>query len=221
MKICSLILARGGSKGILNKNIVPIAGKPLLWHVINASHKSCVHETWVSTDSPDIKSVAIESGARVIDRPANISGDNAKSDAALMHFANNIDFDILVFIQPTSPLLYSEDIDKGLAKMGMYDSVFSVYKEHWIPQWSLTGSPIDWDVNNRPMRQDMPETYVENGAFYITTKTALLQSELRYSGNIGTVEMPKSRSFQIDTEDDLLIVENMLLLYGESASHIS
>ena len=115
-----------------------------------------------------------------------------------MHFAQQIDFDRLVFIQPTSPLLGARDINAGLIKMNKYDSVFSVYKEHWIPEWDLDGTPHNWDINNRPMRQDVPETYVENGAFYMTTRSALLSSGLRYSGKIGLIEMPKHRSFQIE-----------------------
>ena len=60
------------------------------------------------------------------------------------------------------------------------------------------------------MRQDVPETYVENGAFYITTHEALLNSKLRYSGKVGMVEMPKHRSFQIDTIDDLELIKKLL-----------
>ena len=210
MKISSLILARGGSKGIPNKNIIKLKGKPLLQYVIDTSKESRVNETWVSTDSSEIRDIADNLGAYAISRPSEISQDHSKSDEALIHFAENIDFDILVFIQPTSPLLRAEDINKGLIKMNNYDSVFSVYKEHWIPEWDLDGAPHDWDLNNRPMRQDVPETYVENGAFYITTKEALLNSGLRYSGEIGMVEMPKHRSFQIDTLDDLTLIEKLL-----------
>ena len=210
MKIVSLILARGGSKGIPNKNIIPLKNKPLLQYTVEASKKSNAEETWVSTDCRNIMNAADDLGAYVIRRPEHISQDDSKSDEALLHFANNINFDILVFIQPTSPLLEPEDINAGLIKMDNYDSVFSVYKEHWIPEWNLDGTPHGWDLNNRPMRQDVPETYVENGAFYITTKEALLKTGLRYSGNIGMVEMPKHRSFQIDNYDDLTLVEKLL-----------
>lgn len=210
MKFISLILARGGSKGIPNKNIIEINGNPLLYYTANASLNSNVNETWVSTDCDKIKNVAQNIGCKVIDRPKEISGDNSKSDEALVHFAENIDFDILVFIQPTSPLLKSSDINKGLKKMKNYDSVFSVTKEHWIPRWSETGEPIDWEINDRPMRQDVKETFIENGAFYITTKKQLMNSKLRYGGNIGMIEMPLHRSFQIDTHDDLLLMKKIL-----------
>ena len=210
MKTICLILARCGSKGIPNKNIVEINGNPLLYYTANASFNSNVNETWVSTDCDKIKKVALDLGCKVIDRPIEISGDSSKSDEALVHFAENVDFDILVFIQPTSPLLTPVDINAGLQKMQNHDSVFSVTKEHWIPRWNKNGEPINWDINNRPMRQAADETYIENGAFYITTKEQLLNSKLRYGGNIGMVEMPLHRSFQIDTISDLKLIENLL-----------
>jgi len=210
MKIVSVILARGGSKGIPDKNIIDINGKPLLWYSINASLNSNVSETWVSTDSKRIAIVAQKYGAKVVDRPKALATDISQSDDSLIHFANNVDFDILVFIQPTSPLLGSKYINKGLEMMSKYDSIFSAYKEHWLPRWTLDSTPVEWDINNRPRRQDIKELYVENGAFYITTKANLLASELRYSGNIGMVEMPYEKSFQIDNLDDLKVVRRLL-----------
>lgn len=210
MKAISLILARGGSKGIPHKNIIDVNGNPLLYYTATASLNSDVNETWVSTDCNEIKRVAQSLGCKVIDRPEDISRDNSKSDEALVHFAENVNFDILVFIQPTSPLLLASDINQGLDKMNEYDSVFSVTKEHWIPRWNKNNEPINWDINNRPMRQDVEETYIENGAFYITTRDQLLKSSLRYSGKIGTVEMSLRRSFQIDTHDDLKLISKLL-----------
>ena len=220
MKVKSLILARGGSKSIPKKNIIDLNSKPLLWYTANASLNSAVDDTWVSTDCAEIKSVALEIGCKVIDRPEEISGDNSKSDEALVHFSESVDFDVLVFIQPTSPLLQAEDIDKGLGMMSDHDSVFSACKEHWIPRWHLPsrsmnghlfpGRPDGWDINNRPMRQDMEEKYIENGAFYITTRNQLESSGLRYGGKIGVAEMPLHRSFQIDTHEDLKLFEKLL-----------
>lgn len=209
-KIVSVILARGGSKAIPKKNITNLNGKPLLWYTAKASLNSTVHETWVSTDCSKIKSVALEIGCKVIDRPEEISGDSSKSDEALVHFAKNVDFDVLIFIQPTSPLLHSDDINRGLDLMNRYDSVFSACKEHWLPRWTLNVEPDHWDINNRPMRQDMPEKYIENGAFYITTRKQLLSSGLRYGGKIGIVDMPVDRSFQIDTYNDLELIKKII-----------
>lgn len=208
--IKSIILARGGSKAIPQKNIIDIGGRPLIDYSIKTALSSLSNDVYVSTDCDNIASIAKKCGAKVIDRPKEISGDKSKSEEALLHFANNVDFDILVFIQPTSPLLLPEDINKGLSLMTDYDSVFSAYKEHWIPRWNIDISPDNWNMNYRPMRQDMSEKYVENGAFYITTKNALLKSGLRYSGKIGIVEMPFCRSFQIDTIEDLKLIKKLL-----------
>jgi N-acylneuraminate cytidylyltransferase len=208
--IKTIILARGGSKGIPKKNITNINEYPLIYYTIKSALSSLANDVWISTDCSQISSIAQKFGAKVIDRPRGISGDKNKSEEALLHFAENVDFDILVFIQPTSPLLLSEDINKGLSMMRDYDSVFSAYKEHWIPRWNLDYTPYQWSIDSRPMRQDRPEKYVENGAFYITSKKALLSSKLRYSGKIGIVEMPLYRSFQIDTPEDLELIKKLL-----------
>ena len=81
-------------------------------------------------------------GAKVIDRPDEFATDESPSEEALLHFAENVDFDILVFIQPTSPLLRPSYINEGLEKMKDHDSVFSVYEEHWLPRWDLQLNPI-------------------------------------------------------------------------------
>ena len=214
MNIVSVILARGGSKGIPKKNIIDINGKPLIQYSIQTSQKSQVSSTWVSTDCSEIKEIANGLGAHVIDRPKHLASDTSSSDLALMHFSECVDFDILVFIQPTSPLIKSKDIDGGLNLLvndkNNYDSIFSCCREHWIPRWSLDISPYNWDIANRPRRQYVSEQLIENGAFYITTKDQLLKSKLRYGGKIGYLEMPFIRSFQIDTLDDLELIKKLI-----------
>ena len=110
MKIVTVILARGGSKGIPRKNIIDINGRPLIWYSINASLNSNVSETWVSTDDDEIKLVSINCGAKVIDRPSELATDSIMGDDSLVHFANEKDFDVLVYIQPTSPLIKTKYI---------------------------------------------------------------------------------------------------------------
>jgi len=210
MKIVSVITARGGSKEIPNKNIIDVNGKPLISYTINASLESNVNETWVSTDSENIAYISVGLGAKTLLRPKELANDVIMPDASLVHFAENYNFDILVFIQPTSPLLEYKYINEGIKLMDKYDSVFSAYKEHWCPKWSTDFKPIGWDILNRPRRQDMNAQYIENGAFYITTRKNLLQSKLRYSGNIGIVEMPLEKSFQVDSQNDLELIKNLL-----------
>jgi CMP-N-acetylneuraminic acid synthetase len=215
MKIVTVILARGGSKGIPKKNTFPLNNKPLIYYTINASINSKVAETWVCTDDDEIGDVSKKYGANVLIRPKEISTDTSKSEEALLYFLDNVDFDVLVFIQATSPLLTHNFIDEGIDLLlnNKFDSVFSGYKEHWIPRWEFIDGnaiPHNWDINKRPMRQEVKELFVENGAFYITKKESLLKNKLRYNNNVGVVEMPYSKSFQVDTIDDLKIIEKLL-----------
>ncbi len=212
MKVVCLIPARGGSKGIPNKNIVEIKGKPLLSYSINNCHGTSCSEVWVSTDSDNIARVAREYKALVLSRPKEISGDTSSSESTLLHFAENIDFDILVFVQNTSPLATHRDIQKGidLVISGDCDSAFSVTEEHWVPRWTKEVSPINWNPAERPRRQDMESLYVENGAFYVTKREHLLKSKNRYSGKIKTVNIPLARSFQIDSYEDLELINALI-----------
>jgi len=212
MKIVSLITARGGSKGIPLKNIVDVNGKPLIWYSINASSNSKVSETWVSTDSEKIAILSKGYGAKSLNRPTHLADDIIMPDDSIVHFANCVDFDWVVFIQPTSPMIKSKYIDRGIEMIesGEYDSVFTATKEHWLPRWNKNVEPIDWDIYNRPRRQDKPELYTENGMFYITRRENLLTSKLRYSGKIGVVEIPLIDSFQVDTTEDLELIRKII-----------
>ena len=117
MKIVSIIPARGGSKEIPNKNIIDVNGKPLLSYSIEASLNSKVDETWVSSDSKDIGKVAMDCGARFITRDKKLADDIIMPDATLYDFKYRVDFDVLVFIQPTSPMIKSEYINQGIDKL--------------------------------------------------------------------------------------------------------
>ena len=214
MKTCAIILARGGSKGVPNKNTRLVKSKPLIQYTIDAA-SPVVDEVFVSTNDQDIADISSLLGASIIQRPDKYATDTASSESALIHAVMDErvkKYETIVFIQPTSPLVTTEDIRKGveLQEWSPYDSVFSAYKEHWIPKWSLTSHPLNWKIDDRPRRQDKDEVYVENGAFYITSRRRLIDTGLRYSGNIGICEMPMSRSFQIDTFDDLHLVEKLL-----------
>ena len=212
MKIVSVITARGGSKGIPRKNMLDLNGKHLVYYSIRASLDSNVDETWVSSDDNEILKVSMNYGANLIRRPDELSGDVIMPDEALLHFSQKVDFDILVFIQPTSPMIKSKYIDKGIdmIKSGKYDSVFTATKEHWLPKWDKNVEPVDWDIHNRPRRQDKSELYVENGMFYITKRENLLKNKLRYSGKMGVVEIPLKDSFQVDSEDDLELIRKII-----------
>jgi CMP-N-acetylneuraminic acid synthetase len=212
MKVTSVILARGGSKGIPNKNLTTLGGRPLIHYSIRASLLSSCNETWVCTDSEKIAEVSSELGAKTLMRPYELARDDTPSEAALMYFAEKVDFETLVFIQPTSPLIAPPYINQGirLVSENSYDSVFSAYEEHWVPRWTKNNEPFCWDPFKRPRRQDMPSILVENGAFYVTSKDRLVSSGLRYSGRVGHVLMKNYESIQIDTPDDIHLAERLL-----------
>ena len=121
MNILAIIPARGGSKGIPRKNLQPLAGKPLLAYTIeHARATPAVTRVVVSTDDVEIASVAQQYGAEVIWRPAEISGDTATSEAALLHALDHLrdnegyEPDLVVFLQATSPLRRSDDIQRAV-----------------------------------------------------------------------------------------------------------
>ena len=204
MKIVSLIPARGGSKGIPNKNLIKILGKPLIQYALEASLRSKVNETWVSSDSKQILNFSNKLGAKIIKRPKKISSDNASSEQALLHFSEIIDYDIIVFIQCTSPLINFKDIDKGINKMKKFDSIVSVSETSQF-FWNSDG-PL-YDLNNRNRRQVDKKRFLETGGIFITTRENLLKTKNRLSGKIGYLHIPKIRSFDIDNYDDLEIVK--------------
>ena len=206
-KIISLIPARKGSKGIPNKNLINLCGKPLISYAIEASKQSAVDETWVSSDSDEILNVSKNLGAKTIKRPSKFSDDSATSESALLHFAEKVDFNILVFIQCTAPLIKYQDINKGIDKIKKFDSVLSVSETHQM-FWDEKG-PL-YDINNRLRRQNSRKRYLETGSFFITSKKNLLKFKNRLSGNIGFVEIPKYRSFDIDNDNDIKIVETII-----------
>ena len=207
LKIVSVILARSGSKSIPNKNIINLNSKPLISYSIEASINSKVDETWVSSDSDKILQIAKNFKANTLKRPKKFATDTASSEVALMHFAENIDFDILVFIQPTSPLIIPRDINRGLQMIKKYDSVISVSK---LDQFVWTKNKPNYDIKNRKRRQIKEQTYIETGSFFITSRRRLLLSKNRISGNVGFVKIPFSRSFDIDTREDLEIVKKLI-----------
>tara|TARA_B100001059_G_scaffold135504_1_gene135790 strand:- start:4193 stop:4831 length:639 start_codon:yes stop_codon:yes gene_type:complete len=212
MNIVTIIPARGGSKGIIKKNIIEIKGKPLLYYSVNASLNSNVNSTYVCTDDNEIRDEAVKLGSKVLMRPSYLADDVIMPDPTLLYFASVVEFDVLVFIQPTSPLIKKEYINEGIEmiKSGNYDSVFTVTEEHWLPRWSDKIKPVEWDIENRPRRQDMPLNFIENGMMYITKRETLLKTKLRYGGTMGFVKIPLKQSFQLDSNEDLDLIRKIL-----------
>lgn len=219
-KNVAFIPVRGGSKSIPLKNIKPIAGKPLvLWTVEAAAKCEDIDKVYVSTDSDKIREVVNsyngfgKDKVEVISRSAETANDTASTESAMLEFANNYDFENIVLVQATSPLLTSDNIKKGFEKYKDFDSIISlVEQKRFIWKESEDGSvnSVNYDFNNRPRRQEFNGYLVENGAFYITSKERLLSSKNRISGKIGAVIMDEETYFEIDEPSDWIIIENLL-----------
>lgn len=213
-KAC-VILARGGSKGIPGKNIIEIAGKPLIAHSIEASKASFPEmEIYVSSDSFQILDVATEYGAKTIKRPDEISGDAATSESGLIHALDQIKLtmgrlpDNVIFLQPTSPVRAASDVAAAykLFKSSGADSLFSGSPCHgfmWRKMVDGTYESFSYDFKNRPRRQDAPHDVIENGSIYIFKTDQFLRAKNRLVGKIVCYEQPWLYSFQIDEPDDI------------------
>jgi CMP-N,N'-diacetyllegionaminic acid synthase len=222
-KALVIIPARGGSKGIKDKNIYPINNKPLIYYSINAAKgsKFCGNLI-VSTDSDAISNISEEYGAFALKRPKSISTDYSQSEDSLLHALNyliknrQLVQEWTLFIQCTSPLVETNDIDGAIqfAIDNSLDSVFSAYKYHFAGLWEKSNSmckPINYDPYMRPMRQEQDNIFVENGAFYLIKTELLLKNKNRFGGKTSIYEMPFYRSFQVDTMDDISLIEKILV----------
>ena len=214
------IPARGGSKSIPKKNIKNIADRPLVYWVIEAACNCAeVDAVFVSTDSDEIRDIVAGfsfSKLKVVGRSEESATDTASTETALIEFVQTHDFTNIALIQATSPLLTSEELAKGfvLKSQKNVDSVISVVRQKrfvWQDNANcISAYPINYDFKNRPRRQDFDGFLVENGAFYITSREALLRNKCRISGNIKTVEMPIESYFEIDEPEDWIIVETLM-----------
>jgi len=222
-EVIAIIPARGGSKGIPDKNIRQVAGRPLLAHsILHALDTPAINRVIVSTDHQAIASIASEYGAEVIWRPADISGDTASSESALV---NVLDFlrdtegyepSLVVFLQATSPLRQPGDIQNCIETVirEESDSLFSACIAHgfiWCDHGDRVSS-VTYDHRSRPRRQDTFEHLEENGSIYVFKPWVLRESNNRLGGKISTYRMDPLDSFQIDEPQDLETAEALFTI---------
>ena len=210
----ALVPLRGGSKSIPKKNIKFLAGKPMAaWALEAAVNCSAIGTVYVSTDSEEIADVVegLELGIKVIKRPSEYATDEASTEAVMLHFMRQVEFDVLVTVQATSPLLKPEDLNKALIQFNnnQLESMLSAVRiKRFL--WQDNASPINYNPMHRPRRQDFLGTLMENGAFYITRREILQRHLCRLGGRIGIYEMDESTAVEIDEPEDWLRVERLL-----------
>jgi CMP-N,N'-diacetyllegionaminic acid synthase len=219
--ILAIIPARGGSKGVVGKNIRDLAGKPLLAWTIEAAGKSqYIDRCILSSEDPEIIATAIAWGCEVpFVRPIELAQDETPGMEPVMHAINHLAYyDYIVLLQPTSPLRTVDDIDACIALCfeKNANACVSVTEPDKSPFWMYTLS--EHNQMNPLMeshvfflrRQDMPKTVALNGAVYVAKRDWLLLNRSFMSNETIAYEMPKERSLDIDTEFDLKLVKAII-----------
>lgn len=221
-KVLALIPARGGSKGIPGKNIVDVAGKPLIaWTIEAASACPRIDSIVISTDDPAIAAEAARFGcAAPFMRPAELASDEASTIDVVLHVLDRLPgFEILVLLQPTSPLRTAADIDACLDMLTRAPAVVSVRpaEDHPYLTYMVNGTgvlqPYVTPLAGQSLRrQDLPGAWCLNGAVYAASVTWLKEHKSFFSGETLAYPMPADRSIDIDTPADLRAAEELLRL---------
>ncbi len=225
-KILAIIPARGGSKGIPRKNVRLLCGKPLIAYAIEVALSSkYIGRVVVSTEDSEIAEIARQYEAEVIERPVELAQDDTPSLPVYQHVISYLEkvanhhCDIIVALQPTSPLRAVADIDGAIEKFLTLrcDSVVSVCEVEHSPHWMYTLEreqlrPIIGGGDKITRRQDAPKTYRLNGAVYVVHRDIIMEHNRVVGGDMRAYIMPVERSLDIDTEIDLKLAE--LLMKG-------
>ncbi|RZB30166.1 MAG: hypothetical protein SRB1_02446 [Desulfobacteraceae bacterium Eth-SRB1] len=217
-KILAVVPARGGSKGVKNKNIRDVCGKPLIYYQIMNGLKSKLIDCLVlATDEEHIADLAksiFGNKIEIVIRPPEISHDLSKTEETLIYVINQLsehgnDFNLVVTLEPTNPLNRPEYVDnciKMVTGQG-YDSACCATEDYGF---FLDGPENLKQLIDRPMRQKMKPRMRETGNCWATKIELLLKEKNRLGGEVGFVKIPVRDSYHLDTEDDWRIIESLL-----------
>lgn len=215
MSVLVVIPARGGSKGVPDKNLARVGGVPLVARAVHAAVSAGVGAVVVvvSTDDDAIAALARAAGARVVRRPAELAGDTASSEAALQHALDDQEgrrgdpFEVLVMVQCTSPFVTASEIaDCVAAVRAGADSAFTAAPTHgflWRRDESGAAVGVNHDESKRPRRQDRTPEFLETGAVYAMRADGFRRSGHRFFGRTVLVETDPGRVLEIDEPADL------------------
>jgi CMP-N-acetylneuraminic acid synthetase len=218
-KALGIIPARGGSKGLPDKNIIELAGKPLLAHTIELI-KECdkISDFVVSTESSKISEIARQHGAQVLRRPENLSKDTTSMADVIRHVAEELPhYDLYVTLYPTVPFRSSEDVDNAVEKMiaTEYESLVSITPVtiHPYGGYSIEGDDLVRNIKTTKIyrRQDMKPLFQAMGGPYIVRKECLNRlGDNMYTDSKTYHIIPNIRSVDIDDRLDLMFAEFLL-----------
>ncbi len=210
----AIIPARGGSKGVPRKNLQPVGGVPLVQRAIHAAQAAeGIDLVVVSTDDVEIAAASEAAGARVVHRPAELSGDTASSESAILHALDELEHDgvtpeIVAFLQATSPFIPSEALATAVRdiRADRADSVFSAFETYgflWRRGDDGEAIAINHDASHRPRRQDREPHHLESGAFYVFRADGFRESRHRFFGRIRIAAVPEWTAIEIDDDQQL------------------
>lgn len=224
-RVIALIPARGGSKGILRKNLANLAGSPLIKYTIDSARRSSlVDEVWVSSDDEEILNVSESLGVRVLNRPKEISDDKSSAEDVVYHFISTLSYDakyeniVIIYLQPTSPLRDHEHINsaleimtsqKAIGVMSVVEAEKSPYKSFRISESGQLLSLFDERLSNA-RRQDLPKCYYPNGAIYAFRLFEFIKRKGFPSNGSFPFVMSTSESIDIDDGIDLIKAETVI-----------
>lgn len=210
-KIIAIIPARAGSKGIPNKNIRLLSNKPMIYYSIdNAIKSNYIDDIIVSTDSEEIEVIAKQMNVKCSIRSSDLCKDDVTLDEVIYDVAKGADTDIIITMQPTSPTLKSETLDKAIEYYisNNFDTLISVHNEPHL-SWHIENNTLIKNYDKRLNRQYLPANYVETGAFVITRKKFITQ-ETRFGNNVGIFELEDNEAIDVDNFLDLKLVQTIL-----------
>ena len=221
MKALAFIPARGGSKSIKSKNIKDFCGKPLIyWTALACELCDQIDKVVVATDSEKIAEVSNGFGFRKLEvyhRSDENAKDTSSTESVILEYLNVKTLSssqLFILLQATSPFTTHYDLSEALEMYHSkkFDSILSgaISKRFF---WEANGTPINYDYNSRPRRQDFEGVYIENGAFYINSVGNIMTNENRLSGKIGVYPMKEYTSLELDEEDDWLLGEQLMNKY--------
>lgn len=224
-----VIPARAGSKGIAAKNVREVAGKPLVAYAIEtALNTPELAATVVTTDDPQVRSIAEEMGAAVVERPEHLAGDDAPMAPVLQHAveaaeADGYRVDVVVLLQPTAPIRRPADVKavlailEGTADADSVVSVVQVEDAHPGRMYRMDDAgrmePV-WPEWERVNRQELPPVFLRNGALYAVRRGTLMAGQV-IGSSPRAYRMPATWLANVDDERDLIVTEALLTAWRE------
>lgn len=221
-----LVVARGGSKGLPGKNLVPLCGKPLIVYTIEAARAArALHRTILSSDDPAIIRVARAASCEApFVRPAELAADRSSTVDVALHALDWLErhegwrADLLVLLPATAPLRRAEHIDGAVARLledGMADAVVAVTEADYPPYWmlSIADGRLRWifpEGARADHRQELPQAYRPNGSIYAIRVEALRAERTFYPARTAPYVMAREQSVNIDAPLDVRLAETLM-----------